>query len=91
MVSSSARQLTHERPLFKTKRRGGKKKKSNTNVPLESVMDFGFLLPVDDYGILHIQERGSGMMGQIPNVNAINISNDLSNTGPISATKVVNG
>nr|GEY09960.1 hypothetical protein [Tanacetum cinerariifolium] len=36
---------------------GGKKKKNNTDVPLESVVGSGFLLLVDDTSIVHIQKE----------------------------------
>nr|GEX85740.1 hypothetical protein [Tanacetum cinerariifolium] len=48
---------------------GGKKKKNNIDVPLESVVGSGFLLLVDDTGIVHIQKGGSSSMGQVPDVN----------------------
>ncbi|GKE05334.1 hypothetical protein Tco_1397352, partial [Tanacetum coccineum] len=61
--------------------RGGKKKKSNTDGPLESVVDSGYPPLVDDTGIIHIQEGGSSSMGQVSDVNAVNVSNDPSNMG----------
>nr|GEU75230.1 hypothetical protein [Tanacetum cinerariifolium]GEY55813.1 hypothetical protein [Tanacetum cinerariifolium] len=60
---------------------GGKKKKNNTDVSLESVVGSGFLLLVDDTCIVHIQKGGSSSMGQVPDVNTINIRNDPSNIG----------
>nr|GEU53737.1 RNA-directed DNA polymerase, eukaryota, reverse transcriptase zinc-binding domain protein [Tanacetum cinerariifolium] len=68
--------------------RGGKKKKSNTDGPLKSVVGFGFPLLVDDTGIIHILEGGSSSMGQVPDVNVVNVSNDPSNTGPALSTSI---
>nr|GEU34292.1 hypothetical protein [Tanacetum cinerariifolium] len=56
---------------------GGKKTKSNT--------DYGFPPLVDDYGIIHIQEGGSSIVVQVSDVNAVNISNDPSNTGLVTS------
>nr|GEV65899.1 hypothetical protein [Tanacetum cinerariifolium] len=68
---------------------GEKKTKSNSDVPFESVVDYGFSPLVDDSGIIHIQEGGSSIMVQVLNVNAVNISNNPSNTGLVISTSTL--
>ncbi|GJS51427.1 (E)-beta-ocimene synthase, chloroplastic-like protein [Tanacetum coccineum] len=46
---------------------------------------------IDETGIIHTQEGGSVLMGQVPDLNTGNVSNDPSNTRSITVTKVVKG